>query len=289
MSELDSIVGEDVNLTPESAEPEQIQEQPAEQVTQETTAEQAETETVEEVRAKTVPLAALHEAREKIRIQREEFTQFKAEQARREQIIEQRLAALVQAQQPQAPAFDENPAEHLRQQLQTVQQSQQATAEQIQQWHQAQQAEAQRQQLAQRVAAVEAEFVQQAPDYEQALKHLASVRVRELVAFGNDEESARRQSVQELHQHAYWCAANGKNPAAIAYELAKARGYSSKPAAPSVADNFKVQQKGVAASRSLGSGGAASGKPSVEALLSMTDEDFAAATKGNNWHKLMGG
>jgi hypothetical protein len=75
----------------------------------------------------------------------------------------------------------------------------------------------------------------------------------------------------------------------LSYELATAKGYSARPAAPSAADAFQVQKRGVAASRSLGSGGAASGKPSVEALLSMSDEDFAAATKGNNWQKLMGG
>lgn len=289
MSDLSAIVGEDVNLTPESAEPEQTQDQPAEQETQTSGADQAEPENVEEVRAKTVPLAALHEERNRRRELQQRIETLQAQQEQRDRIIEQRLAALTQAQQPQPPAFDENPAEHLRHQLQAVQQGQQATAQQIQQWQQAQQAEQQRQALAQRVTADETDFQQQAPDYFDAVKHLAQVRVRELVAFGHDVESARQQSVQELQQHAYWCAANGKNPASIAYELAKARGFSGKPAAPSAAESFQVQKRGVAAARSLGSGGAASGKPSVEALLSMSDEDFASATKGNNWQKLMGG
>lgn len=290
MSDLSDIVGPAVDMT-EGAAPETLQEAPqgAESAaperadTQPEASEQAE---APEARARTVPLAALHEERARRKELAAQIEQLRAQQAERDRIIEERLAALMP--KPQVPAFEENPAEHLRQKLETVAQTQQATAAQIEAWNRAQQEQAAKAQLAVRVQAAEAEFSRQAPDYLDAIKHLASARVQELMAFGHDEEAARQQSVQELHQHAYWCAANGKDPAAIAYALAKARGYQAKPAAPSAADRFQVQQRGVAASKSLGNGGAQQAKTSVEALLAMSDDEFAEATKGGKWAKLMG-
>ena len=288
MSDLSDIVGADVNVQETEQPAEVVQEQVAETPeTPESAAEQAET--VEEVRAKTVPLAALHEERTRRKEMAQQIEQMRAQQAERDRIIEQRLAALVQSQQPKPPEFDENPAEHLRHQLQTVQQSQQATAQQIEAWNQAQQRQAMEQQLAQQVVAQEAAFVQTAPDYNDAVKYLFQARVRELAVFGVEQDQAMAKASEELRQHAFWAASRGQNPAEMAYRIAESRGYQRKAQVPGAAEKMQLQQKGVAASRSLGSGGSGGGKVSVEALLAMTDDDFAAATKGNNWSKLMGG
>jgi hypothetical protein len=170
-----------------------------------------------------------------------------------------------------------------------VQQSQQATAEQIAAWnHQRQQAEAE-QRLSHQVVAKEAEFVAQTPDYNDAIAYLRNARVRELGVFGVAEEQALATSNQELRQHAFWAASKGFDPAAMAYKIAESRGYQRKAPTAGPAEKLQMQQRGVNASRSLGSGGASGGKLSVEALLAMSDEDFSSATKGNNWAKLMGG
>jgi hypothetical protein len=290
MSDLSEIVGSDVNLQaemPESAEPVETVE--AQQPTQEPAQEAAEpAEQAEPQQQRTVPLAALHEERARRRELAQQMEQLRAQQAERDRVIEERLQALIQSQQPKPPAFDENPAEHLRQQLENLQQTQKASAEQIERMNQAYAAEQARAALSQRVLAAEEAFKAAKPDYYDALKHFGGTRVRELMAFGVEQEAARQQVAQEMQQHAFWCAQNGKDPAEIAYNLAVARGYSAKPAGVPAADKMQMQQRGMAASKSLGSGGAAAPKTTVEALLAMSDEDFAEATKGNKWAKLFG-
>jgi hypothetical protein len=231
----------------------------------------------------------LHEERTRRKELASRIEQMQAQQAERDRIIEQRLAALVQAREPQPPAFDENPAEHLRQQLQTVQQSQQATAAQITAWNQQQQRAQIEQELSHRVVAQESTFASEFPDYNEAVNYLRQARVRELAVFGVDQEQAIAKAGEELRQHAFWAASRGQNPAEMAYRIAESRGYQRKQPTAGPAEKLQIQQRGVAASRSLGSGGSAGGKISVDALLAMSNDDFAEATKGNNWSKLMGG
>ena len=143
-------------------------------------------------------------------------------------------------------------------------------------------------QLTQAVTSVEQQFAAQAPDYYEAVEHLRTQRAAELEALGVDPQSAQQQAHQELVRHAYMSAQAGMNPAEQAYRIAKARGFTGKQQ-QSPADKLQSQAKGVAAARTLGSGGATKNALSLDALAAMSDEDFAEATKGNNWQKLMGG
>lgn len=287
MSELQEIVGQDVNLESEQSAPET---ESVEQGNQEVTPAPEKQEPAEEQQpdSRTVPLAALHEERQRRKELQQELARDREERARRDAILEQRLAALTQQFQPQPPAFEENPAEHLRHGQQQLQQTVQQIAEanRIQQEQQAQQQAIQR--LAGIAAQHEQAFVQQAPDYGDAVTFLRNQRVAELMADGAQQHEAVDMAAKEFLHLALTRAQQGQNPAEVAYKLAKARGYTSKPAAPSAAEKIASQQKGVAAARTLGSGGPANNGPTLEALASMSDEEFAEATKGNNWAKRWG-
>lgn len=287
---LSEIVGQDVNMeaeqpTPEAEQPEQVAQEPA--------AEPAAEQTQQEPDSRVVPLAALHEERTRRKELAAEVQRIRDEQARRDAILEQRLAALTnQRQQEQVPAFEENPAAHLKYGQDQLQQTVQATAQQLQQWQQQQAEQAAIQQLSTVVMRNEAAFAQQAPDYQEAVDYLRNQRVAEIVADGGDEAQADAIARRELMQLALTRAHAGQNPAEVAYKFAKARGYTPKAAQPqqlAPAERLQNQQRVGAASRSIGNGGPANNKLSLETLATMTDEEFAAATSGNNWQKVMGG
>lgn len=285
---LSEIVGEDVNLASEAPEtPEAPQET---QTTPETTQEQPQDG--KDPDSRVVPLAALHEERQRRKELAANLENLRQEQARRDAVIEQRLAALAQTrQQEQVPSFEENPAAHLmhgqQQTQQSLQQVQQALATWQRQQHEAQMFQA----LTERVQSHEAAFAQQTPDYIDAVAHLRSQIAAEIQADGADPEAAALEADKRIKVFAYQRAQAGVNPAQAAYAIAKARGYTPKAAQvaqPTGEQVIKSQQKVASAAKTLGTGGAPSGKITAEALASMSDEEFAELTKGNKWEKLMG-
>jgi hypothetical protein len=87
---------------------------------------------------------------------------------------------------------------------------------------------------------------------------------------------------------------DGKNSAALVYELAIAQGYQppkpkTAPAAP-MAEAEKIAKAEAAqrGGKSLGAmpAGGNAGELSIEALADMSEEEFAEATKGKKWEKL---
>jgi hypothetical protein len=73
------------------------------------------------------------------------------------------------------------------------------------------------------------------------------------------------------------------NPAQMIYELSKHRGYKPASSEEDKLDTIERGQK----QKALGSNGAAPKKLTLEALAQMSDEDFAAATKGGKWASLL--
>jgi hypothetical protein len=235
---------------------------------------------------KVVPLAALHEERrERQRLQRqiEENQRAHAEAMQR---INQRLEALVPKQQ--LPDREQQPVEYLDHRLNELTATQRQILERDQQREQAAQQQAALQQVASVVMETAAAFRESTPDFPEALKHLNETRTRQLTVLGMAEDQARAQATKELDQAAIQWTVNGKNAAQVAYEFAKAQGYTPK-AQQSAAEKITAQQKGTAAARSLGGGGAVSaGKLTAEALANMSDADFAKLTD-EQFRQAMGG
>lgn len=294
MSEFTDGGGADntVDLSPESVDSQLNEMRNAERAERDTPEPKQEPEQRQEEgqqaerQPKTVPLEALHEAR----------GQFKAERAAREQaertfaermaVLEQRLQSL--AAPPQAPpSVQDDPVAYFEHRLNQTGQQAQAAIQQAQLLQQQNQQHAQMQALAQQVARDQADFSAKTPDYSDALAHLRANREQELVAYGADPAAASQAVGQELFQMALQARAQGRNPAEIAYQLAKVRGYAPQAAA-NPAQKLEAERRGVAAARSLGNGGQASGKLTAEALATMSDSDFKKLSE-SDWRKAMGG
>lgn len=235
---------------------------------------------------KVVPLAALHEERQRRKELQQRIEAAEAQRQRDMQILEQRLQALQSPPQP-LPSVDDNPVANFDRRIGQLSEQQ----EQVLRTMQESQARQEQQQQIQRLASVvqtnEAQFVKSAPDYTDAVNHLREVRKQELMVLtGADEMQAAEMVQNELMQTAFKLAAAGKNPAEVAYNLAKARGYVVKT--QTGAQKIEAQQKVGAASRSLGTGGAVNNRLTAEALLSMDDAEFEALSK-SEWRKAMGG
>lgn len=236
---------------------------------------------------KVVPLAALHEERRARQELQRQLAESNRRQAERDAIIERRLAAL--APQQQMPDKLEQPVEYLDQRLSEVA----ATNKQILERDQQREQEAQRQhierQATQAVLASAAEFAKVQPDLPEAGKYLNEMRARELMLFGMAEAQAIAQATQEQDNALKTWAYQGMNAAQMAYEFAKARGYQPKTQANTAEQKIAAQQKGTAAAKSLGGGGAVhAGKLTAEALASMSDEDFSKLTE-SQFRQAMGG
>lgn len=148
------------------------------------------------------------------------------------------------------------------------------------------------------------EVMRAQPDFLAAYQHARQARVSELCALGYAPREALEITFDnelEVIRNAY---ANGRNPALVIYDYARRHGYrSGDPAGlpngtPATsagrgtmteAEKIALAARGQAASKSLSiAGGGSTGTLTLEALASMSDEEFAEATKGDRWQRLLG-
>lgn len=233
---------------------------------------------------KVVPLAALHEERQRRKELQAEIQRERQERAAKEAVIQDRLNQMWQAQNPgpqfRDPEKDPDP-------LAALAHNQQLTVRQMQEFQQQRQVEeAQKRQAQQTQQLVEwarfqaGEFVKEAPDFGDAYTHLLNVRRGELEAMGMQPHEVKA-TLEENELWIYHSAAQrGGNPADMIYKMAKAAGYTGKkePAPDANEQKLATLQKGVAASKTLASP-AANGKPTAEQIANMTDEEFAEFKK----------
>lgn len=219
---------------------------------------------------KFVPHQALHEERRKRQEIESNFRQLQQNQA----VLEQRYQQLWQAQQPQAKVPDKNeqPLEYFDHTLSQTQHE----LQQMREWHQSQANMQAQQQQAHNLATWarnEAQaFAADKPDFKGAYEHVLQLRAKEFQAMGvPTHEIAPRIAHYELGLF-YQAHQAGRNPGEIVYEMARATGYSQKPVA---ADKVSQINKGMEASKTLGSGGVGGGMPTPEQILDMSEDEFA--------------
>lgn len=195
--------------------------------------------------------------------------------------MRQQLQALHQPQQQQPPDLAQSPAERLLWEQEQIKRQLAFTTEQTLR----QQQEAfQRQQVQSFVADVQRqndEYVKEQPDANDGINFLKAARVDEYKAMGMSQSEAQARMLHDEVQLVQWAMQNGENPAKVAFEMARARGYVSQK------QKLEMQRQGQGASLPSNSGGRAGGKVSLEALAKMSPEEFAKATSGANWEKLM--
>lgn len=235
---------------------------------------------------KTVPLAALHEERQRRREQAERLRALEEQTRVGNERLQQLAAMVTQRQQPQIPEFEQDPATNMNARLAQIEQM-------AQQQVRAQQEQAQRQaamnHLQAELSAQEQEYRQVNPDYDNAVKYLGEVEVRSLMALGYSQQAASQMVQNQFGAMAWELRRQGQDVPSRVYEFAKARGYAQAPAV-SPQDKISTAQKGVQASRTLGSGGQVKSNLDLAALASMPADEFDALTKDPKaWRALMGG
>lgn len=196
-------------------------------------------------------------------------------------IIAQQNAQREQPKAPEIPDINTDPIGHFQaKQALLEKQLEEARGFQQQQVQMTQQ-QAHLQKIGAEVSRLEQEFAKVTPDYNQAQQHLFQTWAQEAQLLGRQPEEAIKFWSMQIVQHA---AQQGKNPAQVAYEMAKQRGYTgAQPKAPTQTQqpqgpNLDTIQRGLAASKSTSAApgkAAPSGTPTIEALLQMDDEDFA--------------
>ena len=227
--------------------------------------------------ARMVPIAALHEERER----RKELQRQVEAVTRR---TDERLNAIAQklAPQPEPVAKREMPDPE-RDTVGAVK----MTAEEVKILSDFKRQIETRAAQAQTVQAVlgqasqlEREFVQTTPDYHEAGAFLRTARAQELAALGVDPYRAQQIVAAESVQLAHAALQHGRNPAQVIYTLAKTRGYAGQQQQHVSDDAAKLARiaKGQEAATSLGAAsGAPPAKTGIEALLALSDGDFAKA------------
>ncbi len=271
-------------------EAQQEEQEGGEQAESQEGAEQQEQTTKTE---KTVPLAALHEERQRNREMRERQKALEEQVRIGNERMQQLFAMAQRGQQPQVPAFDQDPATNLHARLSQIEQYAQQTASQQQAEVQRHQAEAQRQaaiqELHRDLDSQEQEYRQVNPDYDNATKFLIEQESKSLQAMGYAPQAINQIIQNQLGSLAWELRAAGRSVPESVYALAQARGYQKQGG---ITPQQRIQglQKGTAAAKSLGSSGAAAGKLDLAALAAMPASDFAELTKDDKaWRQLMGG
>jgi hypothetical protein len=169
----------------------------------------------------------------------------------------------------------------------------QVTTAELQQWRQQQEQSAQQraavQQYASWATTQEQEFAKGQPEYHEAYRFAADTRDKELQALGYSDPAARanivRMNTAEIINNAIQ---QGRNPAELVWEYARARGFTSKAVRATAGDaeaQAKITAGMQAAGGKLNQGGATGeGDLSAKDLSGITDpEEFEKA-----WKKVFG-
>jgi hypothetical protein len=233
---------------------------------------------------KTVPLAALHQARAENR-------EIKERMARMEQVFQQIQQQARQEQAPQIPDkevdvvgyFDARQAQleqgltHLHQQQQT--------------WQQQQQEQANQQRFREAVGNMEMQYMQKVPDYNVATKHLQDSIYMDFVNQGATEDQAADAVNRQMWAITQQAVSTNINPAELAYNMALARGYSrpqAKPApvaAPVQTNAQKIQQ--IEKGKKAGSLSTAGGNGNVPELTLASLADMEPEEMAKHWDKVV--
>lgn len=246
------------------------------QIQQEVVQEEIVEETQEEVKQEQPAIDPV-----KLQEERENYKRMAhAERMERKQAQEQmalmqaRFEQLMQAAQPKEPepVYEDDPlgATHAKvdKVVQSIEALQQAEAQRVQQ--------AQFQGYVQSVASDEQSFMQQNPDYKDAVTFLQQRRVNELQALGYDSQTTMQTLAQDAFAITQRAQAMGESPASFVYKMAKQLGYSTKPAQSNIDTITAGQQvaKSVAGgAKPVNDGGIPSN------LAEMTDEEFDSLFK----------
>jgi hypothetical protein len=232
-----------------------------------------------------VPLAALHEERQK-RARAEQERQALQERIRQ---FEEVIAQAQKAQQAPPPDPNVDPIGAALHQSQATQKE----LEDMRQWRASQEQATQhqnlRQQFTQAVANSEATFRTTHPDYDQAFNHASQQYDKMLRAMIPDPVARRQRVIQEANGVALQLLQEGRDPAQFFYDFAKEMGYTGAQAAAATAvtqplaaavipqttsEVVKTIERGLKQQGNSGGGGATPGEITPEMALNLPAAEY---------------
>lgn len=278
-SEITAEAKEEVEETKE--EPKEEPKEVVKEETKEDAKKEEPKEEIKEVKAepKMVPLAALHEARA-------ELSRFREKLAFVDDVKRQLDEIKAQKAQASVPKYEEDPLGNLDHRIKAEADRKAAIEAKIQQFEQQQQVQV----MAQHVTSLENEFRKATPDYDKALSYLIDIRKSELEIIGvTDPNIVQGQIAKEANNISVIALQQGKNPAELAYQIAKKYGYKTEEpkVAPQKSQLEVVKQAQAATGKTLSKGGEPDVPPSAAAFASekfnIFDPDF-----DKKWKELFG-
>lgn len=135
-------------------------------------------------------------------------------------------------------------------------------------------------------------FVKDHADYPDAYKHLVTMRMQDFADLGLTAQQAQAAMEQEARSITQRALMTGKNPAELAYGMAKRYGYQVKASAEKVEakveNKLETIRKGMEASTTLDrSTPPGAGDVSLDSIKNMSDAELTK-TIDKDWHKLFG-
>lgn len=207
--------------------------------------------------------------------------------------LEQRLAQL-EAQRllsPEpVPDKTTDPLGNMMHNLESLQASIQGLTAQQQMQQTAQYQQAQLAQFAHSMQQIRADFEKTVPDFQDAYKHLRDVHANDMREMGVPEPQISMQLTQAEIALAAAALQQGKNPAAMVYNMAKRYGYAPKAAPVSPAAKLSNLAKGAPAAFMPAKAAATDTPLTFENLKDASNSDLNALVKDDNaWAKFVGG
>lgn len=229
-------------------------------------------------RDNTVPQGALHAERERRKSVEAELKaareQLEAIATMRKQVADRKPEALPAADDPAA-------VEHLRNRLAELDQRQTQVTQRM---DTADLNQRETQELGTLMQSSEAQFRAETPDYDEGIAHLVAARASELAEYNVPAAQAQQIIAEEAVEIVRTAVQLGRNPAELAYAIAKSRGYrpaqtdqqQNPPANGGAAATVEAIARAQAASKSLGNGGGSGAHQlNAEAIGAMDDDEFA--------------
>jgi small-conductance mechanosensitive channel len=188
-------------------------------------------------KVQTVPHGALHEAREKIRTLTTQIDELRKQPQLSEEdreLLKDLKAQRAAAKEPKPPEFLEDPKGYIDAKEKQVTEALKQLREADTKRSEVEQQQVQLQSLLTTISTHEQAFVATTPDYNDALRHVRTVRTQQLKMMFPDATDAQIQAHigREELGGAQQILARGGNSAEFAYNYAKTLGYQKKAPAP---------------------------------------------------------
>lgn len=207
--------------------------------------------------------------------------------------LEARLNAQTEANKPkiEAPDPDTDPLGAMMHQLNSVNKTVQDLQSKLLEQRQQQEQQQQLTEFQTSMRNLRDEYVKVTPDFQAAYDHLRNTRTEDMKAIGIPNDQIQQALLRDELIIAQNAIQQGKNPAAIMYEMSKRHGYSPSSVKQPVQPSAKLEtiQRGQQSSKPLSATPPTHDDVSLETLKNASDADLnKLVLDDKSWNKISG-